>query len=248
MSIQQLCVNMHVMYLIPTDFHLPFKLIWQLHKETQVSFSNDDTENRNPIYKQLNQMVVQNVTLDQPIQLVNQLEILTVTPDLLEKLKQRYQTLVREWSVNYAPFREKPLPLSVQQQVRDYLPQQLQALNPTVAIQSKKGVNGIIAPHRDHARTASLFFLLESNNEETVWWEKTGNFEEFDFFRFADVTKIKRAHSEIIKQNQWYIFNNAEYHSVHPTGPSQGPRTTLCIEFNGVSADELNSLINNEKH
>jgi hypothetical protein len=126
------------MYLIPTDFHLPFKLIWQLHKETQVSFSNDDTENRNPIYKQLNQMVVQNVTLDQPIQLVDQLEILTVTPDLLEKLKQRYQTLVREWSVNYAPFREKPLPLSVQQQVRDCLPQQLQALNPTVAIQSKK--------------------------------------------------------------------------------------------------------------
>lgn len=237
------------MYITPVNFHLPHKLIWQIHKQTTVSFSDSDDKVRNPIYRQLNKMVMQNIQISEPIELIDQElnQSFTVTPEALIRMRNRYTNTIKEWNMNYA-FREQELPNDLQQQVKSHLPIDLQKLDPKVAMQSKKGVDGILAPHRDHARTASLFFLLESNNEETVWWEKTEDFEEFDFFRFADITKIKRAHSEIIKRHQWYIFNNVEYHSVHPTGPVQGARTTLCIEFNGVSADELYNIINNGNH
>ena len=234
------------MYLAPVNFYLPHDLIWQIHSENTVSFEESDNKVRNPIYKQLIKMVIKNIQLEHAVELVDQHrnETLLLTPELLSKIKYRHKSNYKALNENIAVFREQTLSQKIQQSVLPYLPDSLQKLNPIVALQGKSATGGMVGPHKDHHRTALLFFLLEGNNEETIWWEKTEDFEEFDFFRFPEVIKLKKAYSEIIKKHQWYVFNSAEYHSVHST-KVEGIRTALCIEFDHLSVDDLYFLLTN---
>lgn len=233
--------------LAKTNFQIPNQIINQLLQLDPIDFDSTSTLARNPIYRQLNVMVVHDHTIDSPIVLtdVTTGEAVKVTPELLHKLKDRYRLLRKEWNIPYVPFREQDLPVELQETIKSFLPIDLQNLNPRVAIQSKFEKVGVIAPHQDHYRTACLFYLLQGNQEETVWWEKTEEFEEYDFFRFADVTKIKKLHSEIIQEGNWYVFDNQVWHSVHPSEIT-GRRTAVCIEFNNLSASELYKIIENQ--
>lgn len=228
-----------------TKFQLPNSILNKIQGLDPVSFDRNDKLARNPIYRQLNKLVVSGIPIKIKIKITDPdtKQTVEIDPPTLNKLRERYLVLKEQWNTGYSPFKEQELPASMQKEVIDYLPSSLQKLKPHVAIQSKMAIDGIVAPHRDHYRTASLFLLLEGNEEQTVWWNKTDDFEEFDYFRFADVTKISKIHTEIIEKNTWYVFDNYTYHSVHP-GTQVGRRTALCIEFNTLSADELYKEIN----
>lgn len=233
-------------YVAATDFKIPAHVIEQLQQLEPIDFDPSTSQSRNPIYRQLNVMVIHDQKIIEPIELSDPAvgETLTVSPELLNKLKQRYQILQKKWNIPYTAFREQELPAQLQEQIKFCLPTCLQELNPHVAIQSKFETFGIIAPHRDHYRSACLFYLLQGNQEQTIWWEKTEDFEEYNFFRFADVTKIKQTHAEILQEGVWYVFDNQAWHSVHPTGPV-GRRTAVCIEFKDLAASQLYHLITN---
>jgi hypothetical protein len=236
-------------YIAKTQFYLPQHVVDRLLNLDPIDFSPKTTQARNPIYRQLNAMVIQNQKIEQSIELSDPMlgETLTVTPVLLEKLKQRYQTLQKEWNIPYTAFREQELPTELQEKIKSFLPRELKELDPHVVVQSKFETNGIIAPHRDHYRSACLFYLLQGNQEKTVWWEKNDDFEEYSFFRFADVTKIVQAHTEVLQEGSWYVFDNLAWHSVHPTGPI-GRRTAVCIEFKNISAAQLYQIISNHEY
>ena len=232
-------------YIAKTSFRLPSNIIDQILKIDPISFDPTDTKSRTPIYRQLNKMVIDNLKISSPINLhdFDRNETLLITQELLDKLQERYQIIRKNWNISYSPFKEQEVPHTIQKQIIACLPHELQSHNPCVVIQSKFEQNGIVPPHKDHYRSASLFFLITGNQEETIWWEKIANFEEYSFFRFADVTKIKKAHTEILEEKCWYVFDQASWHSVHP-GALIGRRTAICIEFNNLDAGKLYSCIN----
>jgi hypothetical protein len=124
------------------------------------------------------------------------------------------------------------------------LPKALSELNPKIAVQVIRGGNAC-SPHKDHSKKCSMFYLYTEPDVKTIWWEKNGDFEEFEDFRYADPDKLKIVHDEIIKPGQWYVFNNDSYHSIHLLEDKTINRITLLIEFE-ITAEELYELINNE--
>lgn len=231
--------------LAKVPFYLSTDLVNKIIESESISFDqNNPASERNPIYCQLSKLIRLGiygnkvVTLKDP----DTNSTLEVDANLLKRLKERWEGIQKDWKVEFTPFREQPIPADLKAQVVANLPKELQDLNPRVVIQSTAGKNGILAPHIDHYRNTSLFYLVKGNQEETMWWEKSEDFEEFEYFRFADVTKIRKLRSEIIQERQWYVFDQDTYHSVHPTGPV-GRRTAICIEFDNISAEELYNIV-----
>lgn len=234
-------------YVSKVRFYLPTEIINEIIAAENISFELTQVANeRRPIYYQLSQLLKITIPKDKVITLTDPdtNSTLEVDADLLGRIKARWEGIQRDWNVTFSPFREQAMAQELQDRAIAYLPKQLQDLKPRVVIQSTSGKKGILAPHIDHYRNASLFYLIRSNQEETAWWEKTEDFEEFEYFRFADVNKIRRQHTEVIQERQWYVFDQSMYHSVHPTGVVD-KRTAICIEFDGISAEELYEIISN---
>ena len=211
-----------------------------------IDFSSTSSLARQPIYRQLYLLVRKYKTINDTITLTDHLtgESLLVTKELFTALRDRREKLVKFWNITDIQFREQEIPTPLQDEVKSFLPEKLQLLNPCVVVQSKFENFGTVPPHKDHYRTASLFYLLQGNDEETVWWEKTEEFKEYSFYKHADITKIKKIHSEYIQEKIWYVFDNATYHSVH-TDPTRKiiRRTALCVEFNNISAADLYAIM-----
>lgn len=124
------------------------------------------------------------------------------------------------------------------------LPDQLITHHPKIAVQIIRGGQSC-TPHKDHSKKSSMFYLLTEPDVITKWWEKSEPFEEFNDLRYGDPDKLKLAHSEIIEQGKWYLFNNDEYHSIHAIENRIIHRTCILIEFD-ISIVDLYKLICND--
>lgn len=185
---------------------------------------------------------------DNRLHLKNRASLRNSTVDNTEDLQKKeiVRRIARARELNgprVSVFDQLKLPDAVEQKILEQLPEQLLRLNPTIAVQIIQGGTSC-TPHRDHSRTTSLFYLYTEPNVLTIWWEKIEDFEEYHDLRYADIDKIKEVKREVIDQNSWYIFNNHEYHSIHAINGAKIDRKTLVIEFNDLSADQLNEILN----
>lgn len=141
-------------------------------------------------------------------------------------------------------FTQYSLKPDIENYIISELPKTLSELNPKFAVQVIRGGNAC-SPHKDHSKKCSMFYLYTESDVKTIWWEKTGDFEEFEDFRYADPDQLTIAHDEIIEPGHWYVFNNDSYHSIHLLEDKKINRITLLIEFD-ITAEELYKLLNNE--
>jgi hypothetical protein len=132
----------------------------------------------------------------------------------------------------------------------DQLTTELDSLLPTVLRQQQHRYTvqflydgNQVTPHKDQLRRCSLFYLFTEPNAETTWWVKKEEFKEYDNLRYGDIDRLEKAHTEIIEQNQWYLFNQEEYHSVQLLPDAPKNRVSVLIEFPDLSADQIYELL-----
>lgn len=138
------------------------------------------------------------------------------------------------------------LPKDVIAKVISLLPQELQDQNPEVCIQEISNGDHV-TPHRDHTRRSTLFYIFTEPDMDTRWWSIAEPFEEYSFFRYPDVYKIKETFRGVIQKNQWYVFDNAGIHSAHRLPnktPAEVNRIQLLIQFHNLGPDELLEIVN----
>jgi hypothetical protein len=125
------------------------------------------------------------------------------------------------------------------------IPIKLRNLNPRFVVQMV-GCDNKMIPHVDHDRTSSIMCPLITNNAETVWYEKTEDFEIFHANRILDIRKIKEVFRIELLQNKWYIFDHASGHSVENFVNPDSDRVAFCIEFEHLSPEELYEIMTND--
>ena len=122
-------------------------------------------------------------------------------------------------------------------------PQWLQELSPgepSPMLQISK--NGdYLGTHKGHKRRASLFMLLQGQEQETRWYRNKEEFEVIDPLRIPDHDKIEHVVTAVMQPYRWYVFNHYEWHSVHNFSKG-GVRVNMGLDFNNVTAPELVSL------
>lgn len=130
----------------------------------------------------------------------------------------------------------------IEEQLYQLVPEIVKQYNPELIVQTLKGGDAIM-PHKDHTRISSLFFLYTPPDSKTIWYEKTGEFEEFDNLRYGDIDGLTSVHEEVILPNTWYVFENDMYHSVHRLEGCKIDRVCLVLEFKSITATDLYNLL-----
>ncbi len=198
---------------------------------------------RRQSFKQAFKLIAENKFEDTVIE-YNE-NIYNVSKEALLDLKNRLDSNNPNWAQDTAFFVEKQLNEDLQKKILNALPAELQNLNPVACIQTKFARYGPglgLPPHKDHNRSVTLWYLLEGPGEETVWWDSVEPFNEYDFWQIADVSKLKKIHSQVLELNKWYVFDHKVYHSVVPLNDIK-KRSSLCIEFDNIKAEELFNLV-----
>ena len=104
----------------------------------------------------------------------------------------------------------------------------------------------ILPVHKGHKRKCSLFMLLESDNQETRWYQNTKDFEVIDPLRIPDLDLIEPVVSVIMQPRRWYLFNHEAWHSVHKTTHWK-KRINIGIDYYDLSPSELLLKIKNNQ-
>jgi len=130
------------------------------------------------------------------------------------------------------------------------LPKNIKDPNPTVMVQHVANRNAF--PHRDFERTASLFYLIESNGADTIWYDHSSD-DTISNYRIknphraapmipeSELTEVKRIE---LKEHTWYVFDNFKCHAVKLTEKEKiKRRLVLTISFKTIPANELYQLM-----
>lgn len=230
-------------YVSRVNFTLPTELLEEIKEEILTARKLDYKKLRKQSFRQAFKLIATG-KLDSTVIKYNDLEYTVSEEDLLD-LKQRLDNNNPKWYDDTAFFFEKPLDKNLQEKIISTLAKELQELNPVASIQTKFSRHGVgtgIPPHRDHNRSTTLWYLLEGPGEETVWWEAVSEFKEYEFWQIADLSKIKKVHRQMLELETWYVFDHQVYHSVVPANDIM-KRSSLCIEFNNITAEELFNLV-----
>lgn len=166
-----------------------------------------------------------------------------VDPEIASEIRRRFDWVRKTYGKRLEVFNQYSIPDELDAKIHQLLPKEINDLNPQVTIQICLGGDAI-APHKDHRKSCSMFYLYTQPDVETCWWEKTEDFIEYEHLRYADPEKIKVVHREIIQPGKWYVFDNEVYHSFHRLPEKEIKRITLLLEFSGVSASELYEVAN----
>ena len=163
--------------------------------------------------------------------------------DQSDKYLQRWFQSYTRWSCQYAAFKEYLIPPVLAKATLGYLPKVLLNYKPNIALQICHEP-GIVPVHIDHNRSCSILFILNTNHEQTRWWQQTHPFESIKNFNFPEIDCIELVDEQTLQSGKTYVFNQSAYHSVHPTMTnSTNKRAALCVEFNDLSAEELYQLL-----
>tara|TARA_B110000977_G_C11078696_1_gene492127 strand:- start:2047 stop:2748 length:702 start_codon:yes stop_codon:yes gene_type:complete len=92
--------------------------------------------------------------------------------------------------------------------------------------------------HKGHNRKCSLMMLLQANQQETRWYQNTEDFAVIDPMRIPDLDKIEPVASVVMKPFTWYMFNHADWHSVHGFG-SGNARISIGVDYYNIEAEQL---------
>jgi hypothetical protein len=154
--------------------------------------------------------------------------------DTFNKIKDNVATLTDQAKVHALP-----VPDILKKLIVNQLPASLRKLNPNVVIQIVTGGTHIQA-HWDHnERTSSMFFLLESDDADTIWYEPKETINLHDKFRLVyDLSQLEEKKRICFDLNRWYVFTHNQCHAVYRHYPSRS-RVALCIEFVDLPAKEL---------
>ena len=128
-------------------------------------------------------------------------------------------------------------------------PQWIQNLSPnepSPMLQISSG-GDYLGTHKGHKRRASLFMLLQGNDQETRWYRNKEDFEIIDPLRIPDHDKIEHVVTAIMQPFRWYIFNHFEWHSVHNFSFGS-VRVNMGLDFNNIDAPTLVNLVKNFKN
>lgn len=166
-----------------------------------------------------------------------------VDTEIAIEIRRRFDWVRKTYGKRLEVFNQYDIPEDKDAKIHSLLPKEIEELNPQVTIQICLGGDAI-APHKDHRKSCSMFYLYTSPDVETRWWEKTQDFIEYEHLRYADPEKIEVVHTEIIQPGKWYIFDNDVYHSFHRLPDTEIKRVTLLLEFCGVSAHDLFEIVN----
>jgi len=228
-------------YISEIDFSLPEELLDQVRAEGSAFSGNT----RNPIYKQITNLITNGYFDNKAVDTFTlkdefSQDVSIPRSELLEII-QRFNKWQNTQTRPLGRFVEKSLDLKLQKEIIKHLPKCLQDLSPVVAVQTKKIGTFNVPPHFDHYRTSTLWYLIHGNDEDTVFWEPTEDFPTYSYWRNGDIDKLTEAGRFCLKEHVWYVFDNSAYHSVEST-TSDSSRTTLCIEFDNISANKLYDL------
>ena len=230
-------------YVSEVNFSLPQSLLDEIANEIPAVTKLSYKTLRRQSFKQAFKLVAEGKFEDTVIEYNGR--TYDVSKEALLDLKQRLDNNNPNWAQDTAFFVEKQLNESLQEKILASLHPELQKLKPVACIQTKFARYGPglgLPPHRDHNRTVTLWFLLEGSGEETIWWETAESFEEYDFWQIADMLKIKQVHRQVLELNKWYVFDHKVYHSVVPLEDVK-KRSSLCIEFDNITAEDLYNLV-----
>ena len=166
-----------------------------------------------------------------------------VDPEIAAEIRRRFDWVRKTYGKRLEVFNQYSIPDDLDARIHQLLPKEINDLNPQVTVQVCLGGDAI-APHKDHRKSCSMFYLYTQPDVETLWWEKTEEFTEYETLRYADHEKIKVVHREIIQPGTWYVFDNDVYHSFHRLPDKQIKRITLLLEFSNLPAAELYRIAN----
>ena len=233
-------------YIEKIDFKLPDMLLEQVINLGPVPPAGRGPV-RMPVYKQINWLLHQERFDTISLHDKEQDERAHVSKSDLITMGNRLDAWDPNWRSKITEFRETELKGKLANSILHCLPKDLQRLQPIVSLQTRGAGGYIIPPHKDHHRSCTFWCLLEGNDEQTVWWEVVKEFKEYDYWRFADPSCIREAKRATLTQGTWYLFDNSSYHSVDTINESVKNRTSVCIEFIGISAGHLYHLYQETK-
>lgn len=157
-----------------------------------------------------------------------------------EILRRQRQVLEKFPGQTPIEFKQYFLDQYFEQELQDSLPDFIRNLVPG----EPKGIlqvseSGTMLPvHKGHKRKCSLMMLLQASKQETRWYINTEDFEVIDPMRIPDLDKIEPVASVIMKPFKWYMFNHADWHSVHGFGGNT-TRISIGVDFYGIEAEQL---------
>lgn len=221
-------------------FSLPDELIKRVEQLPVVA--PDNTGKYYPTFKQLTRLISTGYFKDKTFKTFNMPDGTVISKGQIDDITHRYNTWREANPGKPAVFVQSKLPIELQQEIISYLPKALQKLKPIVATQTKLAGSYSLAPHRDHYRTATMWYLLSGNKEYTTFWEEIEPIENYPFISLGDLSKLKISERFVLQERTWYMFNNAPWHSVEATGRPIKNRTTLCFEFKDISHSDLYKL------
>jgi hypothetical protein len=160
-----------------------------------------------------------------------------------EGIRHRFDQAKQHWNKPLAVLRQNTMSDELTQDIADSLPAPIKELNPRICIQT---INGgcTTPPHKDNSRACSLFYLFDSNQAETIFYQYLpGEEDKQELPMYPDINSIEPKFQITIEEHCWHIFDTKEIHSVHADNIN-GTRTTLCLEFAKVPATELYNIVN----
>ena len=112
----------------------------------------------------------------------------------------------------------------------------LEEIDPIIQIQNQ---GHILYPLIGHARNSSIFCLLQSNGEETIWYEETEPFKTYSMYRIPDYSKLREAEKTTLKVGKWTTFMHNQWHAVKRYDDPKKWRVNLNIDFASLPYHEL---------
>lgn len=204
------------------------------------------------IVRQLYTLSKNNTKLNFPVTLVDRFETAIITEEIFNQAAEHVTLLEQRSNIKVQSiYGRQPFPLELNNRLINELPECLKKLGPIPVIQTINVPGDGLAPHVDHYRSVSLYYLLEGEDDwDTVWYShptppdkhKFGNWN----WNWGELDSQEALRFRI-KKHKWYVFDNSEFHSVIGLG-NHAKRVAINIEFkNNVTASELYQLIVDSK-
>jgi hypothetical protein len=161
--------------------------------------------------------------------------------DRRRKMVERFGPAAKKIS-----FKQYSLPKELNDALIDAAPKGIPRDECIPIVQISTGGN-ILYPHKGHYRNASLFCLLQGNDEETRWYRETKPFQLVSDFRIPDMTCLEQADATTLRKGVWTIFNHFEWHSVHGLADRDFiVRVNVGIDLKTWTVDQLIEAIKDE--
>jgi hypothetical protein len=232
-------------YLKHADFHITEKLLDVL---IAAEWYHHDTKPTWVQYQLIN--LFKDTPSDFPIHLSDNTWAGEITYDLYTEIKKQYHDLNDKFGAQDYHIRYELCDKDLFRKICKFDDLKiLQTLGASISMQSMTSHGNGLFPHTDLYRKSTLFYLLEGNDHETIWYDYPVDphkeCEKYGFqWNLPDPDLLVEDFRIQIQPKTWYLFDNASYHRVQPVKSDPATRKSLSIQFNqplSVIAEKLAS-------